>query len=130
MMKLSSIFVLLALLFFAPVTLFASEPQVSSAKKSIRIEIDYGGLRPPRIITTDYTVGTSALKLLQQVAEVRTYELGSFVFVKSIDRIESKRGEMGWFYSIDGVSAKRLASSYLLNDAEEMRWSYRVEACY
>jgi len=129
-MKLSSIFILFALLFFSPATLSASEPEVSTAKKSIRIEIDYGGLHPARMITTDYTAGMSALKLLKQVAEVRTYELGSFVFVKSIDQIESKRGEMGWFYSIDGVTAKKIADSYLLYDAEEMRWSYRVEACY
>jgi hypothetical protein len=129
-MKLSNIFVHLLLLSSLSVALSASEQQVSTGQKSIRVEIDYGGLRPSRIITTDFTAGMSALKLLQKVAEVRTYELGSFVFVKSIDQIESKRGEMGWFYSINGVSAKRLASSYLLDDAEEMRWSYRVEACY
>jgi len=130
MAKMFNILIAKALISLIPPTLAASEPEVSTGKKSIRIEIDYGGLHPSRMITTDYTAGMSALKLLKQVAEVRTYELGSFVFVKSIDQIESKRGEMGWFYSIDGVTAKKIADSYLLYDAEEMRWSYRVEACY
>jgi len=130
MAKMFNILIAKALLFLIPSTLAASEPEISTAKKSIRVVIDYGGQRPSRMITTDYTAGMSALKILQQVAEVKTYELGSFVFVKSIDRIESKRGKMGWFYSIDGVPAKKIAGSYLLDDAEEMRWSYHVEACY
>jgi hypothetical protein len=116
-------------------TLFASDdapfdrlPQKGT--KSIRVEIDYGGSRPSRTIETGYDEGTSALSLLRQVAEVQTYQAGNFVFVKSIDKIKSEPGKMGWFYSIDGVKAKKLADSYLLKDAHDMKWTYKREACY
>jgi len=78
---------------------------------------------------TEYDEGMSAMKLLPQVAEVQTYQLGVFVFVKSIDKVKSERGKTGWFYGIDGVSAKKLANSYLLKDAHDMKWSYRAESC-
>lgn len=104
--------------------------QALAEKKSMRVLIDYGGLRPSRTIVTTYTPGMSVLSLLEQVAKVKTYRIADFLFVRSVDGIESERGKMGWFYSIDGVSAKTVASSNLLKDAEEMQWSYRVEACY
>ncbi len=134
MMKRSAIlhFTLLLLL---PLTLFASDDTPSDrlqqkGNKSIRVEIDYGGLRPSRTIETGYDEGTSALALLRQVAEVQTYQAGTFVFVKSIDKIKSKPGKMGWFYSIDGVKAKKLAGSCLLKAAKNMKWTYKREACY
>jgi hypothetical protein len=135
MIKRSAILFYPLLLSLFSLTLFASGDEQSArlhqeGKKSIKIEFDYGGLRPSRAVVTEYDEGMSAMKLLQQVAEVQTYQLGMSVFVKSIDKVKSERGKMGWFYSIDGVSAKKLASSYLLKDAHEMKWSYRVEACY
>lgn len=135
MTKLIRNLVSLVLLSILPLTLFASDEQYSGRQhleneKSITVEIDYGGLRPARRVETAYVEGMSALQLLQQVAEVKTYKVGAFVFVRSIDRIESERGKMGWFYSIDGVSAKTLAKSRLLENAKEMKWSYRLEACY
>ena len=107
-----------------------AEPLHLESKRSITVEIDYGGLLPARKVETAYDEGTSALQLLQQVAEVKTHKVGAFVFVRSIDRVKSERGKMGWFYSIDGVPAKTLAKNRLLKNAKEMKWSYRVEACY
>ncbi|WP_345974466.1 DUF4430 domain-containing protein [Sulfurimonas sp. HSL3-7] len=107
-----------------------AKPSHLETQKSITVEIDYGGLRPARSVKTSYVEGMSALQLLQQVAEVKTHKVGAFVFVRSIDKIKSERGKMGWFYSIDGVAAKTLAKSRLLENAKEMKWSYQVEACY
>ena len=134
-MKLIRNLVYLVLFSFLPSALCASpdktaEPMHLESKKSITVEIDYGGLRPTRRVETAYVEGMSALQLLQQVAEVKTYKVGAFVFVRSIDRIKSERGKMGWFYNIDGVSAKTLAKSRLLENAKEMKGSYRLEACY
>ncbi len=106
------------------------EPLHLESKKSITVEIDYGGLLPARRVETAYVEGMSALQLLQQIAEVKTHKVGAFVFVRSIDRVKSERGKMGWFYSIDGVPAKTLAKSRILENAKAMKWSYRVEACY
>jgi len=103
---------------------------LQEGKRSLRVEIDYGGLRPSRVVETIYSEGMTALNVLKQVAEVQTHQVGGFVFVRAIDKIRSERGKMGWFYSIDGVSAKRIADSYRLKDERTMRWSYRVEACY
>lgn len=100
------------------------------SKKSITVEIDYGDTRPVRRVETTYVEGMSALQLLQQVAEVKTHKVGAYIFVRSIDRLKSEPGKMGWFYSIDGVAAKTLAKNRLLENAKEMKWSYRVEACY
>jgi len=123
------------LLLLLPLILFASDDATfdrphQNGSKSIRVEIDYGGLRPSRTIETGYDEGTSVLMLLRQVAEVQTYQAGTFVFVKSIDKIKSEPGKMGWFYSIDGVKAKKLAGSCLLKAAKRMKWTYKAEACY
>lgn len=124
-----------ALLSFLPSALCASadktaEPLHLETQKNITVEIDYGGLRPARRVQTAYVEGMNALQLLQQVAEVKTHKVGAYVFVRSIDRVKSERGKMGWFYSIDGVSSKMLAKSRILENAKEMKWSYRIEACY
>jgi hypothetical protein len=124
-----------ALLVLLPSALCASadkkeEPSHLETKKSITVEIDYGGLRPARRVHTTYIEGMNVLQVLQQVAEVKTHKVGAFIFVRSIDRIKSVRGKMGWFYSIDGVPAKTLAKSRILKNAKEMKWSYRIEACY
>jgi hypothetical protein len=102
----------------------------AGTEKPITVTIDYGGQRPARSVTTRYLPGINAMQLLQQVAEVRTYRLGEHTFIRSIDGLEGKRGEMGWFYSIDGVSAKRVAGKRVLTDAERMTWRYKVAACY
>ncbi|MEE8587987.1 MAG: DUF4430 domain-containing protein [Sulfurimonadaceae bacterium] len=134
-MKLFILPICTVLLSLLPLTLSAADENHAAAlllenKKSITVEIDYGGLRPSRTIKTAYVEGMSALKLLQQVAKVKTHKAGAFVFVKSIDKVKGEAGKMGWFYSVDGVSAKKLAKSYILTDVKAMKWSYKVEACY
>jgi hypothetical protein len=102
----------------------------ADTEKTVTVTIDYGGARPVRSVTTAYRPGINALQLLQQVAAVKTYRLGEHTFIRSIDGLEGKRGEMGWFYSVDGVSAKRVAGKRILTDAERMTWRYKVAACY
>ena len=101
-----------------------------TSPKPITVTIDYGGERPARTVTTTYLPGVTALQLLQQVAQVKTYRLGEYLFIRSIDGVAGKRGEMGWFYSVDGVSSKSVAGRRILTDAERMTWRYKVAACY
>ena len=94
------------------------------------ITIDYGDQRPSRSVTTDAAPDATALEVLRQVADLKMRDVGTFRFVTSIDGVKSIPGKMGWFYALDGIKAKELASTGRVGEARTMSWSYRVEACY
>jgi len=97
--------------------------------KSIVVEIDYGDLRPSRTVEASWVKDRTILEVLQTVATVETHPVGQYVFVVSIDGVKSKRGEMAWYYTVDGESADKLAYSNVLDGMEHIRWVYKKDVC-
>lgn len=102
---------------------------VSDKGKKITIEIDYGSVRPSRTVEIPLVKGKTALEVLQTVAVVETHPVGQYVFVTSIDGIAGKRGEMAWYYTVDGKSPKELAYSKVINGTEHIKWTYKKDVC-
>jgi hypothetical protein len=103
---------------------------VGAASKNIVVEIDYGEVRPFRTVEVPRIKGRTALEVLQLAAEVKTHPVGQYVFVISIDGVEGKRGEMAWYYTVDGKSADKLAYSNIVGDnVGHIRWVYKKDVC-
>lgn len=100
----------------------------AQSKKTV-IEIDYGGIHTSRTIEVPSEKGNTALELLQAVAEVKTHPVGGYVMVISIDGIEGKRGEMAWYYTVDGKSPGKVANSNVLNGEHHIKWEYKKDIC-
>ena len=125
---------LFVLCFFSVATLQSwADDQASYAKensKNIVVEIDYGNVLPTRTVKTPWVKGKTVLEALQAVAEVKTHPVGQYVFVVSIDGVEGKRGEMAWYYTVDGKSADKLAFSNDLDiNVRHVKWVYKKDAC-
>lgn len=102
---------------------------LNGGSKNVIVEIDYGGLRPSRTVEVPWVKDRTALEVLQTVAKVETHPVGQYVFVISIDDVEGKRGEMAWYYTVNGKSADKLAYSNTVNDACQIRWVYKKDVC-
>lgn len=121
----------------AVVALFISSLAISgswadnrpSGSKKIVVEIDYGDLRPSRTAEAPWIEGRTVLEVLQTVAIVETHPVGQYVMVTSIDGVKGKRGEMAWYYMVDGKSAEKIAYSKIANDAEHIKWVYKKDVC-
>jgi hypothetical protein len=103
---------------------------ISAMAETLTVTIRYGNDVPDKIVETAYTPGTSALEVLQQVSRVETSKTGNYLFVRSIDGVQSQIGKFGWFYLIDGESINTTAENFTVKDAKTMTWVYKVEACY
>ncbi len=97
--------------------------------QTIDVEITYGGTKEARTAKTEYKNGETALAVLSKVAKVHTKKVGEFVFITSIDGVASAPQKMGWFYTVDGKSADKTASTNMLKDAKSMRWEYHTDNC-
>lgn len=103
---------------------------VNDDSKNIVVEIDYGGVRPSRTVEVSWLKGRTVLEVLQTVAEVKTHPVGQYVFVVSIDGVEGKRGQMAWYYTVNGKSADKLAYLNVIDDnASHVKWMYKKDVC-
>lgn len=102
---------------------------LAKEKQGIVVEIDYGNIQPAVAINVPQAKGRTALELLQAVAEVKTHPVGEYVFVTAINGVEAKRGEMAWYYQIDGKPADKLAYSNLVDTANYLKWEYKKDRC-
>lgn len=103
---------------------------VSIFANELEVTILYGNGKPDKVIETTYSPGMSALDVLKQISRVETSKTGNYLFVRSIDDVQSQIGKFGWFYLIDGESVHTTAENFILKDAQTMTWVYKVEACY
>lgn len=103
--------------------------QANGEDKKITVEIDYGSVRPSRTVEAALAKDRTALEVLQAVATVETHPVNQYVFVTAIDKVEGKRGEMAWYYEVDGKSADKLAYSNVINDAKCIKWTYKKDVC-
>lgn len=97
--------------------------------EKIIVEIDYGSIRLSRTAEAIWVKDMTVLEILQTVATVETHPVNQYVFVISIDGVEGKRGEMAWYYTVDGKSAGELAYSKILNNAGNIKWIYKKDVC-
>lgn len=102
---------------------------VNDDSKNIVVDIDYGNVRPSRTAEVPWVKNRTALEALQTVATVETHPVGRYVMVISIDGVKGKRGEMAWYYTVDGESADKIAYSRVIDDAERIRWVYKKDVC-
>jgi len=100
------------------------------AAKQINVVIEYGNGQPSRTVAASVTPGQTVLGLLQTVATVETHPVDQFVFVTAIDGVQGKRGEMAWYYTVDGAKADTLAVAKILDEQTgQIIWSYQKDIC-
>ena len=93
----------------------------------LTIKIDYGSNQ--RTIDTVWEEDLTALEALQHVAVVKTHPVGKYVFVTTIDSIESLRGKNAWYYTINGESVKKLAINKIVSPGDTISWIYKTDIC-
>jgi hypothetical protein len=111
---------------FAFITIFCV---VARADEKIKVRIDYGNARQSREANTQWKEGITALEALQSVAHVKTHQTGNYVFVTSIDGVKGSRGDMAWYYEINGKRADKLAYERILHKGDSTRWIYTMDVC-
>lgn len=101
----------------------------SETSSQIVVEIDYGNVRPAHTVEVLLTENQTVLALLQKVAVVETQPADGFVLVTAIDGVVGKRGEMAWYYFIDGKSADESAYTKVLHHEKHIKWMYKKDTC-
>ncbi len=102
---------------------------VNDQEKNILVEIDYGDIIPSKKIEVPFVKDRTVLEVLQTVAEVETHPVGEYVIVTAIDGVQGKRGQMAWYYKVDGKSPSKTAYSNVANDARRISWVYQEDVC-
>jgi hypothetical protein len=97
--------------------------------KQVTLAINYGKTKPSRTVITPLIKGQTVLALLEAVAEVETYTVEPYILVTSIDGVKGTRGEMAWYYKIDGAYADQLASTKTLEGEAYIEWIYQTDTC-
>lgn len=110
---------------------FTNRPVAAAvAGKKINVVIEYGNGQPARTVAAAVTPGQTVLGVLQTVATVETHPVDQYVFVTAIDGIQGKRGEMAWYYTVDGSNADKLAAvKVVAEQTEQITWTYRKDVC-
>lgn len=93
------------------------------------VEIDYGKKLPAKTFEVVLSKGQTVLGVLQNVAVVETHPVGPYVIVAAIDGVDGKRGETAWYYTVDGVSADKLAAANVIDKAVHIAWKYQEDVC-
>lgn len=100
------------------------------ADKKINVVIEYGNGQPARTVAATVAPGETILGVLQTVATVETHPVDQHVFVTAIDGVQGKRGEMAWYYTIDGNKADKLAAVQVVAEQTgQITWSYQKDVC-
>ncbi|MFH2137359.1 MAG: DUF4430 domain-containing protein [Candidatus Omnitrophota bacterium] len=102
----------------------------NSADSKIVVEIDYGKALSPRTVEVPRVKDRTVLEILQTVARVETHPVGEHVFVTGIDGVNGKRGDMAWYYTVNGKSADCLAYSKPVDDSiNYIGWEFKKDVC-
>jgi len=107
----------------------SDEPAEVIVARHIAMEIDYGKGRPTRVAQHIYREGETALDILKAVAEVETHYAGIYNMVVGIDGVRGVRGDMAWYYRVDGKPAKQIAATFVPDGVDTIRWVYKTDVC-
>ena len=94
----------------------------------LTVEINFGN-NTKHSKTIDYKEQLTALEALQYAAIVETHPVGKYVFVSSIDSVNSVPNENVWYYKINGKLAKKLAINTIVNAGDTITWIYVTDVC-
>jgi hypothetical protein len=120
------IIVLLIFLSFSCVGL--AKQKTANSSKPVVVEIDFNNGREAKRVEIVYNKNLTAMEALQKAAEVRTHPVGSYVFVIEIDQVTSERGEMAWYYTINGKKPK-LAIEQPVKPGDIICWQFKEDVC-
>lgn len=95
----------------------------------VTVVLNYGKDKNTKQIKVDYIKGMTVLQALQSVAKVETYAKGKYVFVTSINEVKGKRGNMAWYYKINGKSPKELAFYRKIHPNDIIEWRFVKDVC-
>jgi hypothetical protein len=100
-------------------------PGESSGEAELAITRDYGSEVLLEEEVGPLNESSTAMRLLDDNAEIQTSYGGAFV--DSIDSISSESGSrsLDWFYFVNGIAAERGAAEFLVEAGDRMWWDYR-----
>lgn len=108
--------------------LFFSTAGLTEKNKLVTIEINYGEQNDAQRIQVKYTENMTALEALMHAADVKTHPVGQYVFVSGINGVEGIRGEMAWYYTLNGKKPK-LAIHQRIKAGDTISWQYVKDIC-
>ena len=95
----------------------------------VTVEVDYGTNKPAKVVEVEWSENMSALEALQKSSIVVTHPVAGYVFVTSIDEVAASRGNMAWYYKVNGESATNLAISQPVNPDDVVSWLFVEDVC-
>ena len=95
----------------------------------VTVEVDYGTDKPEKVVEVEWSENMSALEALQKSSIVVTHPVAGYVFVTSIDEVTASRGNMAWYYKVNGESATNLAISQPVNPDDIVSWIFIEDVC-
>jgi hypothetical protein len=100
-------------------------PGESSGEAELAVTRDYGSQVLLEKQVGPLNQSSTALRLLDQNAEIETSYGGAFV--DSIESISSESGSRSrdWFYFVNGIAAERGAAEFVIEPGDRMWWDYR-----
>ena len=99
-----------------------------SEKQSVFVNIVVGSDKAEH--TTVWKENQSALEVLQYVANVVTKPVaGKYVFVTKIDSVAGIKGVNGWYYTINGNKATKLAINQTVQPGDTIQWNFKADIC-
>ncbi len=112
------------------VSFASAKPTMGGAKnKQVTVEINFGDVKDMKTVTIDCGKKLTALEALQLAADVETHPLGQYIFVAAIDKVISTRGNMAWYYKINGENSTKLAMSQAVKAGDVITWRYVKDVC-
>lgn len=99
------------------------------AQGKVTVVIDYGEVKPQETKTVEWSEGMTALTALQHCADVETHPVQEYVFVRSINGVQLTRGEMAWYYQVNGERSTVLALKKMVKDGDTVTWMYKKDVC-
>ncbi len=121
-MKLTKILSSLTLMLVLSVSAFAAK------SKFITVEINYGDQKALETVQVACEAQMTALEALQHAADVITHPVNEYVFVTSINGVAGVRGEMAWYYMVNGEKPK-LAIQQPVKAGDKISWRYVKDIC-
>lgn len=96
---------------------------------SIKVRIDYGGVKDMKEVDISVNRPSTALEVLQYAALVETHPVGKHVFVCAIDSVQFNEGVKAWYYEVNGKPTKKLAINQIVSPGDTISWLYKTDVC-
>ncbi|MGD9931898.1 MAG: DUF4430 domain-containing protein [Mangrovibacterium sp.] len=103
-------------------------PGFAGKAKFVTVEINYGEQKASETIRVECAGTMTALEALQHAAKVKTHPVANYVFVTSINGVEAARGEMAWYYTVNGKKPK-VAINQPVKAGDTISWRFVKDVC-